>query len=475
MRVTGCRPGSHARTGAEIERPLPVDPGVRLQLTWVTCIALSVLFIALNPARAVDRTRITGAEPGAAARRWEALGDPVRTFFTGREPDRRPGALRWFRLNPRSRFGIGYGPSLDRVDGLGLLLSQEIRTRGWGPSFSFYEAYGTASKQWSGAVDARIFPGDGAVALGFRWAEETRDLPLPRPAITGVENLFAAFFSREDTRDYYRREARSYYLRWAFPLLDSERDGRRRTNTGNRSGLSWRSGLILAYHDETHGSVERNVEKFGPFGGQRRFRENPAIDEGAWDLLQLRFSWSPYRPPSVWTQRVIPSLLLEGTWAGGSLGEGRAFTRWWAEYRGHQEMGGAQGVSFRLAGGATTQGSVGPEGSRLPFQWQFQAGGVGTLRGHHLQEFRGDRLVLATVEYGIEVGARARPVVFLDGGKAWNETDDRSGGVGGSGPLALDGGVGVLLGADGFRIDLARDLRRERAPVRVTMRLFHTL
>jgi outer membrane protein insertion porin family len=147
----------------------------------------------------------------------------------------------------------------------------------------------------------------------------------------------------------------------------------------------------------------------------------------------------------------------------------------WAEYRDHEEMGSTQGISFRLAGGTTTQGSFGADGSRLPRQWQFQAGGVGTLRGHPFQEFRGDRLVLATVEYGIEVGARARPVVFLDGGKAWNEIDAQSGGIGGSGPLALDGGVGVLLGADGFRLDVARDLRRERAPARVTVRLFHTL
>ena len=441
---------------------------------WIGLAGLLLLLVS-SSAQAVDQRPVAAGTRSLAERRWEALGDPVRSFFTGRDPDRKPGILRWLRLSPRSQLGFGYGPSLDRVDGFGLLVSQEIRTRGWGPSFSFYEAYGTESEEWSGAAEARIFPGNGPVAIGFRWAEETRDLPLPRPAITFTENLLAAFFAREDLRDYYRRDARTYYIRYAFPRLPSERDRSRPRTGGSRPQLSWRSGLILLYHNERQTSVERNVQKLGPFGGDRIFRPNPVIEEGAWDLLQLRASWSPYRPPSVWSQRIMPSLLFEGIWAGGDLGQGRAFTRLWAEYRGHTELGSAQGVSYRIGGGTTTQGVLGNDGSRLPTQWQFQAGGVGTLRGHRFHEFHGDRLLIATLEYGVEVRTRVRPIVFFDAGKAWNESDERGGGVAGSGPLALDGGLGILLGADGFRIDVARDLRQEDAPARVTVRLFHTL
>ena len=121
--------------------------------------------------------------------------------------------------------------------------------------------------------------------------------------------------------------------------------------------------------------------------------------------------------------------------------------------------------------GGTVQGSLGEDESRLPRQWQFQAGGVGSLRGHDFQEFQGDRLALASLEYGVDVGANVAPVLFVDGGMAWNESKNANGGIAGSGPMALDGGIGLLLGADGLRIDIARDLRKERAPARVTVRL----
>lgn len=433
--------------------------------------AVLLLLAGSSGAIAVDREALEPGPRKTVSRRWAALGDPVLTFYRGLEPDRRPGIARWVRLGPGTHFGLGYGASADRVDGVGLLLSQELRSRGWGPSLSFYESYGLASSDWSGAVEARITPGNGPLVLGFRWTEENRDFPLPRPAISGIENSLGAFFAREDTRDYYRREARTYSASWAFPLLPRERENGPRRDSPRYSA---RSGLILAFHDERHRTLRRGTEKLGPFGGDRRLPENPAVVEGAWDLLQLRLSWSPYRLPALWSQQLVPSLLVEGLWAGGNLGDGRAFTRVWAEHRGTAALGRGQGLSYRLAAGTATQGE--PEaGSRLPGQWQFQAGGVGTLRGHRFQEFRGDRLLLATVEYDIELGAQVRPVLFLDGGKAWNQNDDQSGGLGGSGPLALDGGLGFLVGADGLRIDVARNLRAERVPARVTIRLFHTL
>ena len=113
--------------------------------------------------------------------------------------------------------------------------------------------------------------------------------------------------------------------------------------------------------------------------------------------------------------------------------------------------------------------------SRLPTQWQFFAGGVGSLRGHDFHEFAGDRLLLGTLEYGLDFGSAARPVLFVDGGKAWNESQDAGDGVAGSGKLALDGGVGFLFGSDGFRVDVARNLRAERAAAIVTVRMFHAL
>ena len=62
------------------------------------------------------------------------------------------------------------------------------------------------------------------------------------------------------------------------------------------------------------------------------------------------------------------------------------------------------------------------DGSKLPVQWEFQAGGIGTLRGHEFQQFHGDRTALATVEYSIDTGESIKTALFLDSGLAWNES-----------------------------------------------------
>lgn len=147
------------------------------------------------------------------------------------------------------------------------------------------------------------------------------------------------------------------------------------------------------------------------------------------------------------------------------------FTRVWLEHRGEARLTPAQGIGYRFAAGMTPRGAAPSDGSRLPRQWQFEAGGIGSLRGTKDGHFQGDRLALATAEYVLHFSPEFQTALFLDSGKAWDQSNDRSGGIAGSGRLALDGGVGVRVGNDGLRIDVARDLRAERASARVTVRL----
>ena len=66
-----------------------------------------------------------------------------------------------------------------------------------------------------------------------------------------------------------------------------------------------------------------------------------------------------------------------------------------------------------------------------------------------------------------------QPVMFIDWGKAWYQCLSKSGGIGGSGPLEIGGGMGVAFGKGALagRLDVARDLRAKRAPARVLFRL----
>lgn len=415
-------------------------------LNWIVFVALVV---TAQPVRAAvwsewsRRDRKVGVE--------SATRSPVdEDFRPNPDPGWVPGMQKWTRLDGKTRFGYGIGGALNRVDGFSLLAAQTIQSRGTGIDFSSYQGYGLAAAEWSGAFEVAFHPGTRAVAIGGRWADETMAWLLPRQALTAEESFLAAFVTRLDYADYLRRRGEAAFARWSTD----------------------RSGIGVTYYDETHSSLRRRVAQFGLFGGNRSFRPNPNIEPGEWHRLELRGFWAA-EERSLSGEDAGPAVFVDAQWAGGSLGGERGFTRFWAEHRGDVRLSRAQHVRYRVSGGVTPQGNVDDTGSMLPPQWQFQAGGIGSLRGHRYQEYRGDRMVLGTVEYGLDLDSNVEPVMFVDGGKAWNESNRETGGIGGSGVLALDGGLGLLLGSDGIRIDLARDLRAQRAPARVTLRLSH--
>ena len=413
-------------------------------------IAQAALFVIEEP------LALRWDQPRSGTHRRVSAGADLPTerekpFIPGLDPIWAPGIQHSVDLDARSSLGIGGGAAVNRVDGLSILAREVIENRGaWVPSLLFYEGYGTESKEWSGAAELRMRPGARHVNIGARWADETSAFLHPRSILTAQESFAAASLLREDFFDYLNRRSRAAFITWT---------------------PSPGTGLELLRSQEEHHSLERVVSRYGPFGGHKRFRTNPAIEEGDWSLLRLRGSLSQSRRRRLEDDTPGRSISIEAQWAGGAIGRGGTFTRLWAEHRGGASLTPNQSVGYRVSGGFTPVGDRREDGSRLPAQWQFQAGGIGSLRGHKFQEFRGDRLGLATLEYSIDPGDAIKTVLFLDGGMAWNEANDVSGGIAGSGPLALDGGIGVALGTQGLRVDVARDLRKQRAPARVTARL----
>jgi hypothetical protein len=356
-------------------------------------------------------------------------------------------------LGDGSTLFFGGGASMNRVDGFSILGTQGVENQLWLPGIRMYEAYGFSSHRWSGALESAIHPGTPLVSVGVRWFDETAAWPLPIQAVRSDENFAAALFLRDDYMDYLHRRGTGVFVA-----------------LGHRPGR----GLQVLYSDEQDESLHRARARIGPFGGDKRFSPNPLVDEGRWHVLRARGIWAISAGSRTWEDKDTHVFLVDAQASGGSLGGERKFLRLWAEQRGRQRLTPFQFIGYRLAGGWTPQGN--PEGrsaSRLPPQWQFQAGGIGSLRAHDFQEFRGDRVTLMTVEYGVIIKEKVRPVLFVDGGKAWNQEERLSGGIGGSGPMALDGGVGLQLGSGmtSARLDVARDLRVKRGPAWVSLRL----
>ena len=88
----------------------------------------------------------------------------------------------------------------------------------------------------------------------------------------------------------------------------------------------------------------------------------------------------------------------------------------------------------------------------------YKIGGQDSLRGYRDDQFRGTRLLLATVEYRFPIVKKVQGAVFTDWGNAWNSgswPDTFKGSVGLGlqletpiGPLRLDYG----RGSDGGRV-----------------------
>ncbi len=380
-------------------------------------------------------------------------------FLPGLDPPLAMNGLRARQITGGSGLHLGLDASMNRVDGISLIGVQEIPSTGFMPGMRAYQAYGFTSKRWSGAFELRLRPLGEPFSLGVRWFDETAARPLPVQHVRAVENFLTTFFLREDLFDYLRRRGHSSFVEW--------------TPSPGR-------GLQVSLSEEEHESLERVRRRLGLFGADTEFADNPPVDEDTWHLLRVRGIWSLGRLPEGSRRPTeAHAILAEVQAAGGDLGDNRQFVRAWAEMRGNRRISSTQFVSYRIGGGWTPEGErpVMEDGSRnpshLPEQWEFEAGGPGSLRGHEFQEFRGDRIFLASLEYGLESYGDVQPVIFADWGKAWYQSLSESGGIGGSGPLEISGGMGLAFGKGALagRLDVARDLRRKRAPGRVVFRL----
>lgn len=82
---------------------------------------------------------------------------------------------------------------------------------------------------------------------------------------------------------------------------------------------------------------------------------------------------------------------------------------------------------------------------------QYEIGGQNTLRGYREDQFRGDKMILGTVEYRFPIVSKVQGALFTDWGGAWN---------GGATPENIKGSIGVGLSLNTplgpLRIDYGR-------------------
>lgn len=124
------------------------------------------------------------------------------------------------------------------------------------------------------------------------------------------------------------------------------------------------------------------------------------------------------------------------TWAGHGLGGDFDYFKFIAENRLYYKVGRAHVLALRLMGGIAT--------GDMPYNDLFTLGGADNLRGYEDDEFRGNKMYAATLEYRYPIAKKIQGVVFVDAGNAWGGTDDIFW-YHGNNKLHFSGGVGFRI------------------------------
>lgn len=261
--------------------------------------------------------------------------------------------------------------------------------------------YGFKAKRWQYEAGAEFYVGR---AFRFILGGEAHDRTDSQDEwiIPEVENSLAAALINEDFRDYYRRDGYSFY---ATQYL----------------GRPFK--LTAAYRHDNHFAL-RNKTDWSLFVNKKRFRSNPAIDEGTMISYRGRIVLDTRdhddHPHRGWL------VSIEGETSRPELDSAFDFERFIVDIRRYQPIGYGKNFDIRLRAG-TGRGV-------LPQQYLFDLGGLSTLRGYRFKEFSGDRMVLANVEYrlnsktsrlhDIPIIEEFNLILFADAGLAWFAEDN---------------------------------------------------
>ena len=99
-------------------------------------------------------------------------------------------------------------------------------------------------------------------------------------------------------------------------------------------------------------------------------------------------------------------------WAGG-MGGDFDFTKWTADWRYYFRAGGE--------GGGALNWGAGYASGDMPLSQRFTMGGSDTLRGYEDDQFRGNSMLKATLEYRFPIVKKVQGVLFTDNGYAWDK------------------------------------------------------
>jgi hypothetical protein len=184
------------------------------------------------------------------------------------------------------------------------------------------------------------------------------------------ENSLAAFFIHEDFRDYYQRQGVTALAAWYY----------------QSPAMTTQLKAEMNFNEEA--SMPKVVD-WALFGGNKRFRDNPAATEGRMRSVVLSAGFST----ATKTRHGMRGWALYGAaeFSAKGLGSEFSFSQLVVDVRRYQPLGKYDGINLRVRAGTS--------GGALPVQRTYDVGGLGTLPGFPFKDQTGNRLLLGNVEY----------------------------------------------------------------------------
>lgn len=289
----------------------------------------------------------------------------------------------------------------------------------------------------------------------FTLGIETHDMTdtEDRWIISEFENSLAAFFLREDFRDYYRRYGTSVYAIQNITRHFRVKGGIRRDR-------------FYSMEKKTNWSL---------FGGDKKFHENPAVEEfemkSVFGHVGLDTRNHLFNPNEGWF------ININGEFVRPDINKysEHDFDRLIIDLRRYQPIGYGENLDFRFR--------LGTGRGKLPVQYQYDLGGLSSLRGYDFKEFEnGDRMVLGNIEYRMYGSffdlfdiSELNLIIFGDAGWVWTAEDnsafDKSFDHIRWDDMMTDVGIALSNYEGNVRLSVAQRLDDRSHPVVVTFRI----
>ena len=352
-----------------------------------------------------------------------------------------------------SKNSFNYRLFYNRVDGFLFHFQYDVskyRTLGSGIAIKTMLAYGTENKriQYEFGFERGFFGKNFRFAPGFEIYDKTfsEDEWIISP---DFENSLSALLLHEDFMDFYRLQGYGGYVKQKF-----------------FRALELKAG----YYEEQQSSLRRRTD-WALFGGHKKFRENPPIQEGNFRGIKgqivLDTRDSRRAPERGWYLQALAEYFPN------DFTSDYYYQRYILDFRRYQPISDGEILRFRIR--------LGDSRGDLPVQKWFDFGGISTLRGYRYKSFTGTRMALANLEYFLkwdEIGWKPdiplmdafNLILFADAGSAWASSGKQFADLTYR-DFASDVGI-ALANSDGqIRLNFAKRTDRGFDSMRITFRL----